>query len=211
MPRRAHLPLLALLLAARAAAAQFDVRFADLPTSDGVSAAMMLQPLCLSVSVFAAAVERVAAAGLLPGGPLAGRTIFAPSDAAFDAALEPVSMTRAQFLASPPARLAETLALHMAAPGQLPLATRDVGGGAPTRRASAAAGAPPLLVERRMVTRTDTVLVPGRAGEPPQAQEVEVQARARAPPRAAGGPPGPGPAQGGVAARPAAARLARCR
>jgi hypothetical protein len=181
------LPLLRLLLCASVAAAYTELRYTLNATDSSYVRALATSsadsgdrfaaplPLCMSAGVFAEALARVAAADLLPGGVLDGRTVFAPSDSAFDAALSALSLSRASFFASPE-RLAETLALHIAAPGQLPLNTRDVGTGAPARRISSALGAPPLLLERRMVARTDVVIVPSNiAGEPPTSQTVIVQ------------------------------------
>jgi hypothetical protein len=187
------LPLLRLLLCASVAAAYTELRYTLNATDSSYVRALATSsadsgdrfaaplPLCMSAGVFAEALARVAAADLLPGGIVDGRTVFAPSDTAFDAALSALSLSRASFFASPPERLAETLALHIAAPGQLPLNTRDVGTGAPARRISSALGAPPLLLERRMVARTDVVIVPSNiAGEPPTSQTVIVQVCATA-------------------------------
>jgi hypothetical protein len=158
--------------------------------SGGVSAFAASLPLCLSAGgLFVEAAARVAAAGLTPGGaPLEGRTLFVPTDAAFDEALAPLALTRARLLASPPERLAELLAAHVVAPGAPALATRDAALGAPARRASSAsvlgsATTPPaaaqLLLEKRLETRTDVAFDPPRTpGEPPVAREVTVQARA---------------------------------
>ena len=113
---RRWLPLL--LLAAAVGAQELRYTLGVRDDADGpVTAQAVPLPLCLSASVFSALVARVAAAGLLPGGALESRTLFAPSDEAFDDALAKLGLSRGRFLASPPERLAETLALHVAASG----------------------------------------------------------------------------------------------
>jgi hypothetical protein len=77
---------------------------------DGVAHA---QSLCLDYVTFSAIIT-AASAGGSPPVQLAGRTVFAPTDAAFAALLHQASMTRAELLAMPAASLAAIVNEHVA-------------------------------------------------------------------------------------------------
>ncbi len=138
-----------------------------------------LQPSlgCRALNTFNDILTLVTAAGLMD---VTGRTVFAPSDAAWSAdVVSRLQVSRARLLAADAALLAQVVNNHMTAAAGAAVSTRsvDVAGGTLRLRSAGRDGAL-ITVTRQLRTRTEVRYTPSPyAGEAPVATTVEVQAR----------------------------------
>lgn len=130
--------------------------------------------LCRSLSVFNDMLALAAAAGLVD---VSGRTVFAPSDAAFRSdVFERLAISRDRLLASDAAVLAQIVQNHVTAASGAPVTTRsvDVAWGTLGLR-TAAPEHPTLTLTRQQRTRQEVRYQPSPViGDPPVATFVDV-------------------------------------